>query len=106
MPLAYQKARWSTRQHPLGFGVAGSGGGVGGGDCDGGRGWCGDRGGGGFGTQALPAWAEAVSGMGQAPPDKVPIPGIAAALRGIDSKLQQRISRRLLVRNRQHLDIA
>jgi hypothetical protein len=39
----------------------------------------------------LPAWAEAVSGMGQAPPDKVPIPGIAAALRGLDSKPKQRI---------------
>jgi len=58
------------------------------------------------GIQALPAWAEAVSGMGQAPPDKVPIPGIAAALRGLDSKPKQRISRRLLVRNRQHLAIA
>jgi hypothetical protein len=58
------------------------------------------------GTQALPAWAEAVSGMGQAPPDKVPIPGVAAALRGLDSKPKQRISRRQLVRNRQDLDIA
>ena len=44
--------------------------------------------------------------MGQAPPDKVPILGIAAALRGLDSKPKQRISRRQLVRNRQHLDIA
>jgi hypothetical protein len=58
------------------------------------------------GTQALPAWAEAVSGMGQAPPDKVPMPGIAAAPRGLDSKPKQRIWCRQLVRNRQHLDIA
>ena len=35
------------------------------------------------GIQALPAWAEAVSGMGQAPPDKIPMPEIAAALWGI-----------------------
>jgi len=43
--------------------------------------------------------------MGQAPLDKVPIPGIAAALRGLYSKPKQRIWRRQLVRNRQHLDI-
>jgi len=32
---------------------------------------------------ALSAWAEAVLGMGQAPPDKIPMPEIAAALWGI-----------------------
>jgi hypothetical protein len=106
MPLAYQKERWSTRRHPPwdsesrraveawvavtvagavteAVAVVGAGG-----PAPGGRG----RG--------------AVSGMGQTPPDKVPIPGIAAALRGLDSKPKQRISRRQLVRNRQHLDIA
>jgi hypothetical protein len=34
------------------------------------------------------------------------IPGIAAALRGLDSKTKERISRRQLVRNRQLFDIA
>jgi hypothetical protein len=57
------------------------------------------------GAVAPSAWAEAVSGMGQAPPDKVPIPGIAAAFGGLDGKPKQRISRRQLVCKGQHLDI-
>ena len=101
--VVFSIAGGNTMNQRTGIGARadGSGSGVGGGD--GGRGWAVTEAVAGSG---LAGRAEAESGMGQAPPDKVPIPGIAAALRGLDSKPKQRISRRQLVRNGQHLDIA